>query len=150
MVSGYGQVSLLHPLALSSSLPEVFCKKGVWRNFVKFIGKHLCQSLFFNKIAGLKPATWLRKTLWHRRFPVNLAKFPRTPFLTEHLRWRLLRVAPQKKNQAYSKTPAINVCLNRKLWPESLLLQHYNHFRYFPQKNNGNYFFVNTSQKLFL
>ena len=25
---------------------EVFCKKRVLRNFVKFIGKHLCQSLF--------------------------------------------------------------------------------------------------------
>ena len=25
---------------------EVFCKKGVLRNFVKFTGKHMCQSLF--------------------------------------------------------------------------------------------------------
>ena len=32
--------------------PEVFCKKGVLRNFAKFTGKHLCQSLFFNKVAG--------------------------------------------------------------------------------------------------
>ena len=39
-------------------------KKGVLRNFTKFTGKHLCQSLFFNKAAG--------------------------PFLTEHLRWLLL------------------------------------------------------------
>ena len=30
--------------------PEVFCKKGVLRNFAKFIGKHMCQSLFFNKV----------------------------------------------------------------------------------------------------
>ena len=27
-----------------SSRPEVFCKKGVLRNFTKFTGKHLCQS----------------------------------------------------------------------------------------------------------
>ena len=33
-----------------SSHPEVFCKKGVLRNFVKFTGKHLCQSLFSIKI----------------------------------------------------------------------------------------------------
>ena len=32
---------------LRSSLPEVFFKKGVLRNFTKFTGKHLCQSLFF-------------------------------------------------------------------------------------------------------
>ena len=28
-------------------------KKGVLKNFAKFTGKHLCQSLFVNKIAGL-------------------------------------------------------------------------------------------------
>ena len=27
--------------------------KSVPKNFVKFTGKHLCQSLFFNKVAGL-------------------------------------------------------------------------------------------------
>ena len=32
-----------------SSRPEVFCKKGVLRNFSKFTGKHLCHSLFFWK-----------------------------------------------------------------------------------------------------
>ena len=47
-----------------SSLPEVFCRKVVLRNFVKFTGKHLCQK--------------------------NFAKFLRTPFLTEHLRRLLL------------------------------------------------------------
>ena len=35
------------------SRPEVFYKIGVLRNFAKFIGKHLRQSLFFNKVAGL-------------------------------------------------------------------------------------------------
>ena len=38
---------------MRSSRPLVFCKKGVLRNFTKFTGKHLCQSLFFNKVAGL-------------------------------------------------------------------------------------------------
>ena len=36
----------------TSSRLEVFCKKGVLRNFTKFTGKHLCHSLFFNKVAG--------------------------------------------------------------------------------------------------
>ena len=56
----------------------MFCKKGVVRNFTKFTGKHLCQSLFFNKVAGLSPATLLKKRLWHRCFPLNFAKFLRT------------------------------------------------------------------------
>ena len=55
-------------------------KKGVLRNFAKFTRKHLCR----------RPATLLKKTLWHRCFPVNFAKFLRTPFFTEHLWWLLL------------------------------------------------------------
>ena len=43
-----------------SSRPEVFCKKGVLKNFAK-TGKHLC--LFFNKIAGLSCVTLLKKRL---------------------------------------------------------------------------------------
>ena len=31
---------------------------GVLKSFTKFTGKHLCQSLFFNKVAGLRPATY--------------------------------------------------------------------------------------------
>ena len=73
-----------------SSRPEVFCRKGVLSNFAKFTGKHLCQSLFFNKVAGLRPATLLTKRLWHRCFPVNFAKFLRTLCFTEHLRWLVL------------------------------------------------------------
>ena len=36
-----------------TSCPEVFCKKGVLRNYTKFTGKLLCQSLYFYKVAGL-------------------------------------------------------------------------------------------------
>ena len=56
-------------------------RKGLFRNFAKFTGKHLCQSLFFKKIAGLRPAILFKKRLWHRCFPVNFAKFLRTPLL---------------------------------------------------------------------
>ena len=35
-----------------SSHLDVFCKKGVLKNFAKFAGKHLCQSLFFNKVGN--------------------------------------------------------------------------------------------------
>ena len=51
-------------ISARSSRPEVFCEKGVLRNFTKFTGKHLCQSLSFNKVAGLRPATSLKKRLW--------------------------------------------------------------------------------------
>ena len=42
--------------------PEVFWKKGGLRNFAEFTGKHMCQSLFFNKVVGIRPASLLRKT----------------------------------------------------------------------------------------
>ena len=32
---------------------DIFYKKGVLKNFAKFTGKHLYQSLLFNKVAGL-------------------------------------------------------------------------------------------------
>ena len=72
---------------IRSSLQEAFCKKGVLRNFAKFTGKHLCQSLIFKKVADLKPAILLKKSLQQRYFPVNVEKFLRTPFLSKHLQW---------------------------------------------------------------
>ena len=67
-----------------SSRTEVFCKKGVLRTFAKFTVKHLCQSLLFNKVAGLR--------LWHRCFPVNFVKFLRPSFCIEHLLWLPLQI----------------------------------------------------------
>ena len=49
-------------------------KKAVLKNFAKFTGKQLCQSHFFNKVAGLRPATLLKKRLQYRCFPVNFTK----------------------------------------------------------------------------
>ena len=39
----------ISPEKSRSNRPEVFCKKGVLRNFAKFTGKHLLHSLFFDK-----------------------------------------------------------------------------------------------------
>ena len=60
-----------------SSYRRCSVKKGVLRNFAKFTGKHLCQRLFL-----IRPghATLLKKSFWHRCFPVDCEKFLRTPF----------------------------------------------------------------------
>ena len=55
---------------------EVFYKKRCSQKFRK-----IHQSLFFNKVAGLRLATLLKKKLWHRSVPVSFTKFLRTPFL---------------------------------------------------------------------
>ena len=53
--------------------------KGVLRNFTKFTGKHLCQSLFLIKLQA-SACNFIKKRLWHRCFHVNFVKFIRTPF----------------------------------------------------------------------
>ena len=45
----------------------------IQRYLAKLVGELLCQRLFKIKLQ-------LKKILWHRRFPVNTAKFLRTPF----------------------------------------------------------------------
>ena len=62
-------------------------KTVVLKNFVGFTGKHLCRSLFCNKSTSLRPATLLKKRLGHRCFLVNFAKFLRAPFFIEHHPW---------------------------------------------------------------
>ena len=52
-----------------SSRPEVLNKKGVARNFTKFTGKHLCQSIFFNKKRlGTGVFLWILRNFYkHKR-----------------------------------------------------------------------------------
>ena len=69
------------PESIDAVVRRCSIKKGVLINFPKFTGKHLCQSLIFNKVADMRPVTLLKKKLWHRRFPMNFAKFIRTAFL---------------------------------------------------------------------
>ena len=64
--------------------PEVFYKKDALKNFTKFTGKHLCRNHFFYKVAGLRPATLLKKRFGHVCFPVNIVKFLRSPFYRTH------------------------------------------------------------------
>ena len=82
-----------------SSRPEVFCKKGFLRNFTKFTGKHLCQRLFFNKVAGLRPeaCNFIKKESLAQVFSCEFCEiskntfFHRTPLVaaSKNLSWLL-------------------------------------------------------------
>ena len=76
--------------SLKSSHRSSFVRKGVLRNFAKFTGKHLHQSLFFNKVAGLRPATLLKKdekeTL-AQVFCCEFCQISKNTFFTECLWW---------------------------------------------------------------
>ena len=49
-------------------------KKVILRNFAKFTGKRQCQSLFFNNVVGLRPATLLKKETLAQVFPCEFCK----------------------------------------------------------------------------
>ena len=91
-------------------------RKGVLRNFVKFTGKHLYQSFFFNKVAaGLRPATLLKKRLWHRCFPLNFAKFLKTPFL-QNSPGQIARPMPVGRARAHKTSETHQIFRARKFY----------------------------------
>ena len=59
----------------------------------------------FNKVAGLKACNFIKKRLQHRCFPVNIAKFLRTSFFTEYLRWLLLHIVSIKLRNIFKLSP---------------------------------------------
>ena len=60
-------------------------RKGVLRNFAKLSGKHLCQSLFFNKVAVLRPVTISKKQTLRQMFSCEFCVISKSKFFTEHL-----------------------------------------------------------------
>ena len=62
-----------------SSRPEMFCKK-VFLKVCKIHRKTCARVSFFNKVAGLRPATLLKKRLWHRCFFCEICKIFKTTF----------------------------------------------------------------------
>ena len=55
--------------------------KKVFLKILQNSQENTCTSLFFHKVAGLRPTTLSKKRLWHGCFTVNFVKFLRTPFL---------------------------------------------------------------------
>ena len=60
----------------------------VLKNLTIFTGKHLCLSLFLNKVVDA--SFFLIKRPQHRCLPVNIENFLRTAFSIEHFWWLLL------------------------------------------------------------
>ena len=67
-----------------SSHQRCSVKKGVLRNFAKFTGKHLCQSLFFNEVAG-GACNFIKKEILAPVFSCEFCEIPKNTFFTEHV-----------------------------------------------------------------
>ena len=82
------------------SLKKVVCKDRANRNGMQQCAEAVAQRCSVKKVFLEISQNSLENTCarvsflikLHRCFPANFAKFLRTPFLTEHLRWLLLSV----------------------------------------------------------
>ena len=65
----------------------------MYRKFEKFTGKHLWQSLFFHKVACIRPASL---------FSCESCKISENTFPTEHVRWLFLSFFPKSQEHRNS------------------------------------------------
>ena len=99
-----------HDLRMSeyrSSRPDVFCKIGVLRNFTKFTGKPVYQSLFF----GLQ----LKKETLVLVFSCEFCEISKNTFFIEHLQWLLLAnlcTIQKKETNHKTKVKTTNIVIN--------------------------------------
>ena len=94
-----------------SSHPEVSHKKGVIRNFAKFTGKHLWQSL-------PETCNFIKKE--------TLPQVWRTPFFIEHLCWLLLYLPTTYKKYIWNiskRATALEFSKNWKIFRNHVLIR---------------------------
>ena len=86
----------------------------ILENVAKLAGKYLCQSFSFNKFADLK-------RLWHRCFPVNFAKFLKTPILKNTSGRPLLKLQKRRnKNKKLQTTDSISSMIENNSFPSRI------------------------------
>ena len=97
-------------LTLKSNHQRCSTKKGVFKNFAKFTWKHVCQSLYFNKNAGLN-LQHSKETL-AQVFSCEFCNIFINTFFTKHLQvtapedWKLFR--PLTTNVPLEKKEPVN------------------------------------------
>ena len=94
---------------IQNSHTEVSCKKGVLKSFLKVTEKQLCQSLFFNKVAGFRPATLLKKETLAQVYSCEFWQIVKKTFFIKHLQWLLLKIMDNFPKQliAYNENPVL-------------------------------------------
>ena len=79
----------LHPVSTGEDTARFFVpikvsfKRGVRKDFVKCRGKYLCQSLFFNKVAGIRPSNLSKKETVAKVFCCAFCKTFKDDFFAE-------------------------------------------------------------------
>ena len=92
-----------------TSRTELFCKKSVLQNYAKITGKHLCQSLLFNKVVSSACNSVKKETLAHM-LSYGLWEFFKNPFFID-LQFKIYF----NKNFLFCKSMALFVASDTKL-----------------------------------
>ena len=87
-IVGSKEVGRITCLPCRTSQQKYYLKKGALKNFVKFAGKHLCQALFLNKVAGLRldASNFIKKETLAQVFSCEFCEIFKNTYFTEHLR----------------------------------------------------------------
>ena len=102
----------------------------------------LCQSLFFDKVAGLRPETLLKNEIWYRCFSVNLAKFLRTSFFDET---RLVAAFELRKWLSFFRQVVFSIYFSKPIFFRNMFPFDITHFF-----SVNTYFRSSCLEKLFL
>ena len=104
---------------------QVFSKIGVLKNFAEFMWKHLCQSSFFNKVAGLRVKALAQMFFYELWKMFKNTYFYRTPLVAVSVNthflnsfvfsWRLRLMQNHKKHEA-----VIHVVVRNDKRPQSI------------------------------
>ena len=97
-----------------NSHPEVYCTKGFLKNFVKFTGKHPCQSLFLIKLQ-VSACNFIKKENLTQVFSYEFCEIFKTPSFIEHLRWLLLSFKLSSKMKHIKNHLVLNHKLERAI-----------------------------------
>ena len=93
--------------SIQKQSPDVLCKKGVHKHFAKFTRKHLCQSLFFNKVAELMSEALFKKRFWHCEF----CEIFKTTFFTAHFWIICVSIAISRYRYFYRQNRSVKMFL---------------------------------------
>ena len=103
-------------------ITDVFYEKCVLRNVTKFTWKHLCWSLFFNKVPGLRPENLLKRESNTGVFWWILRNFLRTLFLQKpsggcfFKTWKIEVLILNEKISIFWTTWAASMKFSGKTW----------------------------------
>ena len=127
-----------------SSQQKCSLRKGVLRNFTKFMKKYLCQSLFFNKVIGLRTeaCNFIKKETLAQVFSDEFCEISMNTLFKEHV-WKTTsacHIFPERYRLRLKITfeKSVQHCTKNKAFHYQFLLTYYFNLRSFMKNQQNN------------